>query len=260
MGISSSKRRPGAVTRAAPPRGVYLYTDVARELRTQIKGGKYRAGSKLPSIGELCVAFGVSAITIRNALRELTQEGLISGHQGLGIFVKKKGHIHRVLAGSPQRSIGDEITRAGYHARIEELSFSESRADAETAAALQIRRGTRVLRHEKLTYADDEAVALHLIVLTPDLARLLRSDLGTEFLFRVLAKHGLDVLKLRCAFGAISLGEEHARLFKLPAGFPMLQVRYTPFGRASAPLLLGTTIARSDRFSFEVDLPHQPTG
>jgi DNA-binding GntR family transcriptional regulator len=67
------------------------------------------------------------------------------------------------------------------------------------------------------------------------------------------------LLKLRCAFGAISLGEEHARLFNLPAGFPMLHVRYTPFGQADTPLLLGTTIARSDRFSFEVDLPQHTT-
>jgi DNA-binding GntR family transcriptional regulator len=239
------------------PRGAYLYTDVARELRKRVKDQIYAPGSKLPSMGELCASFGVSAITIRNALRELAQEGLVSGHQGLGVFVKKKGHIHRILTGNPQRTIGEEISRAGYTARIEELSYTELRADAETAAALGIRRGTRLYRHEKATYADEEPVALHVVTLSADLARTLRFDLGQDFLFRVLVKHRLTIAHLNCAFGAIALSEEHTRLFDLPAGFPMLQVQYLPLGTGGAPILLGTTLARSDRFRFEMEIPQK---
>ncbi|MEA3091120.1 MAG: GntR family transcriptional regulator [Caballeronia sp.] len=239
------------------PRGAYLYTDVARELRKRVKDQVYAPGSKLPSMAELCASFGVSAITIRNAVRELAQEGLVSGHQGLGVFVRKKGHIHRVLAGNPQRSIGEEIGRAGYTARIEELSYTQLRADAETATALGVRRGTQLYRHEKATYADDEPVALHIVTLMAGLARTLRSDLGQDFLFSVLAKHGLTIAHLNCAFGAISLSEEHTHLFNLPAGFPMLQVDYLPRGTGGAPILLGTTIARSDRFRFEMEIPQK---
>lgn len=239
------------------PRGKYLYSDVARELRKRIDKAVYRPGSKLPSMSELCTDFGVSAITVRNALRELTQEGLISGHQGLGVFVKERGQIHRVLAGNPQRSIGDEITRAGYRARLEELSYTEIKADAEIAERLHVRRGARLFRHEKMTYADDEPVALHIITLSPDLARKLRPELGKTFLFRLLAEHGIAVANLRCEFGALLLSEEHARWFKLPAGFPMLQVRYTPLNAKGVPILGGMTIARTDRFVFEVDLPQK---
>ena len=114
-------------------RGGYLYSDVARQLRKRIEERVYMPGGKLPSMSELCASFDVSAITVRNALRELAQEGLISGHQGLGVFVKEKGQIHRVLAGSPQRSIGDEIARAGFRARLEEISCIEFKADQEIA-------------------------------------------------------------------------------------------------------------------------------
>src|SRR5215469_10096933 len=127
----------------------YLYSDIARELRKRIEERVYTPGGKLPSVSELCSSFGVSAITVRSALRALTQEGLISGHQGLGVFVKEQAQIHRVLAGSPQRSIGDEITRAGYRAALKELSYTEFKADAELAEQLHVRRGTRLVRHEK---------------------------------------------------------------------------------------------------------------
>jgi DNA-binding GntR family transcriptional regulator len=196
----------------------------------------------------------VSAITIRSALRELTQEGLVSGHQGLGIFVKEKGHIHRVLAGNPQSTIGDEIARAGFTARIEELSYAEIKADSDLAERLRVRRGASLFRHEKMTYADDEPVALHVVVVSRDLARRIRTDLGRHFLFRVLSDHGIAIANLRCEFGAISLSEAQSHRFLLPAGFPMLQVRYTPIDSGGVPILSGMTIARSDRFRFEVDL------
>lgn len=245
---------------AKAPRGSYLYSDVARELRRRIAAEIHAPGTKLPSIAELCADFGVSVMTVRNALRELIQEGLISGHQGLGVFVKEKGHIHRVLAGSPQRSIGDEIARAGYSARIDELAYRELKADAETAKNLAVRRGTRLFQHEKLTYADDEPVAFHTVTLHPELARKLRSGFGTTFLFRLLAEQGIDIATLRCEFGAVSLSEAQARLFNLPAGFAMLRVRYVPLDAAGVPLLLGMTLARSDRFLFEVDLPQKSNG
>lgn len=239
------------------PHGGHLYRDVARQLRERIASRSYAPGSKLPSMSKLCAGFGVSAITVRNALRELAQEGLISSHQGLGVFVKEKGRIHRVLAGNPQRSIGDEIARAGHRARLEELSYGEIRADAELAERLRLRRGVRLFRHEKMTYADDEAVALHITSLSADLARRLRPEIGRMFLFRLLAEYGIVVSNLRCEFGAIPLSEEHARWFNLPAGFPMLQVRYTPLDRKGAPILAGMTIARSDRFLFEASLAHK---
>lgn len=238
----------------------YLYTDVARQLRKRIEEQVYVPGGKLPSMSELCVSFGVSAITVRNALRELAQEGLVSGHQGLGVFVKERGQIHRVLAGSPQRSIGDEIARAGFRPRLEELSCLELRADPEIAQYLQVRRGARMFRHEKMTYADDEPVALHIVTLMADLARRLRPEIGKTFLFRLLAEHGIAIANLHCEFGAILLSEEHARWFNLPAGFPMLRVRYKPLDAKGVPILGGVTIARSDRFLFEVNLPQKSDG
>jgi len=73
------------------------------------------------------------------------------------VFVKARAKIHRVLAGNPQRSIGEEIARAGYAARIEELSYVEIRADAELSEQLRVRSGARLFRHEKLTFADGRA-------------------------------------------------------------------------------------------------------
>jgi GntR family transcriptional regulator len=247
--------RPSSLSRTA-----YLYDDVAKTLRRRISDGVYEAGSKLPSVSEFGSEFGVSAITIRHALRELAQSGLIVGHQGLGTFVKNRECIHRVLAGSPETSIADEIMRAGFTARLEELSFGEISVDADMAQLLGVAPDTLICRHEKLTRADEEPVALHQVFLQRSLARRLRNDLGKDFLFRLLTRNGIKVANMRCEFGALAATDEQARLLRLPVGYPLLRVRYSPLNPQGKTILIGTTIARSDRFLFEIDLPQKADG
>ena len=199
--------------------------------------------------------FEVSAITVRRALRELSYEGLIRGHQGLGVFVKEKPKIHRVLAGDPQRSIGDEIARAGFTPRLVELGHAQIEADEELAARLNVAPGTKLFRHEKMTYADAEPVAYHVTHMALKIAQALGGDLGREFLFRVLHEHDVDVASLKCEFSAVTTGESQSQLLAVPAGTPLIRVDYTAISREGKPILLGLTICRADRFIFEVTLP-----
>ena len=51
------------------------------------------------------------------------------------------------------------------------------------------------------------------------------------------------------------MSEEHSRLLDLPAGQAMLRIEFTVQARTGAPLMLGMTQCRADRFVFEFDLP-----
>jgi DNA-binding GntR family transcriptional regulator len=239
------------------PQRTFLYSDLVTALRARIARGTYPPGSRLPSLSELTKEFGVSAITVRRALRELTYEGLVQGHQGLGVFVKTKPRIHRVLAGDPDLSIGDEIGRAGFTPRLEEIDHAVIKADNDVAARLGVRPGAGVFRHQKLTFANDEPVALHVLHLRPALARRLRPELSKLFIFALLDKHRIAIDNLKCEFSSTALSEEHARLFQLTAGQPMMRVDYTAMAEDGKPLLLGLTICRPDRFVFEVNLPRR---
>ena len=209
------------------PQRAFLYSDLVIALRSRIARGSYPPGSRLPSLSALTSEFGVSAITVRRALRELTYEGLVEGHQGLGVFVKSKPRIHRVLAGDPDRSIGDEIGRAGFTPRLEEIDYSVIKVADDIAARLGVRPGTSVYRHQKLTCANDEPVALHVLHMRPALARRLRPELSKLFLFALLDRHRIVIDNLKCEFSSAALTEEHARLFQLPPGRPMMRVDYT---------------------------------
>jgi DNA-binding GntR family transcriptional regulator len=235
----------------------YLYGDVAFELRRRIAQGTYAPHARIPSLSDLTREFKVSAITIRRALHELMYEGLLVGHQGLGIFVTPRQRIHRVV--SPGRSFGDEIRRAGFEPRIEEMDFRREPADAQVAALLGIPERTPVYRHEKLVFADADPVSLHRLYLPEPLADTLRADLAADFIFRILDQHGITVTAWKVAFTACTLGEVTSRLFgRLPIGFPMIATWHTPYGDDGAPILTGVTFSRPDRFTMEVTVRDTP--
>jgi len=97
----------------APPRrasGKALYHHVVQVLKDEIVGGVHAIGSQLPTEEELCARFSVSRYTVREALRRLREDGLVSSRQGSGTIVipcdPAASDIHQVT------SINDLVTFA----------------------------------------------------------------------------------------------------------------------------------------------------
>ena len=67
-----------------------LYKRIARELVQSIASGKYPVGTLLPPEMELCEQFDVSRHTIREALRDITEQGLIVRRKGIGTLIVEK--------------------------------------------------------------------------------------------------------------------------------------------------------------------------
>ena len=74
----------------APPAVIPLYVKIAAEMRDQIQDGTYAPGSLLPSRNEITQMYGVSAITARDALSIICQEGLAKAVRGRGHIVRRQ--------------------------------------------------------------------------------------------------------------------------------------------------------------------------
>lgn len=247
-------KRPDHPLKNGVKRRSTLYHEVAEKLRSRIISGKYAPQSKLPSLYDLVEEFQVSEISVRRAVRELSYEGLVYSEQGRGVFIKPKGVIHRVFAADAEHTIGDEIRRAGFEPAVKDLKSSLLAADAEIASRLRIKVGEKVWCRQKMVYADREPVSLHFLYLTNDMLERLKDQLADTFVFAMLKNAGLPVAKSRFGFASTALSSDFAKLFEMPAGFPMGVVYFTPLSKSAKPYLTGTTIYRSDRFVFEVDV------
>ena len=73
-----------------PPAVIPLYVKIAAEMRDQIQDGTYAPGSLLPSRNEITQMYSVSAITARDALSIICQEGLAKAVRGRGHIVRRQ--------------------------------------------------------------------------------------------------------------------------------------------------------------------------
>lgn len=80
-----------------PNSPVPMYKQIAQELVQEINSGLYAPGEKLPSENELRQKYGVSRVTVRNALNLLTQQNIIYSVHGKGTFTKLPS-LHNELA------------------------------------------------------------------------------------------------------------------------------------------------------------------
>jgi GntR family transcriptional regulator len=80
-----------------------LYHSIAGALRALIASGELKVGAQLPTIAAMAKRYEVAPVTVREALRLLTEEGLIRGRRGSGTFVNE----------APQR-MTSPVTEAGW--------------------------------------------------------------------------------------------------------------------------------------------------
>ncbi len=85
--MTNARGGQAAGSRSGPP----LYLQVATALREEIVSGVFPVGALLPTEDKLCERFSVSRYTVREALRLLRDDGLVSSRRGAGTVVIPPG-------------------------------------------------------------------------------------------------------------------------------------------------------------------------
>ena len=128
-------------------------------LRHTIENGTYQPGERLPSEANLAAELGISRGTLREALLNLEQEGIIVRKHGVGTFVAP-GCEHRLESGLERlESILELAARRGLQTKFDALQVREEPADVELADRLQATPGTLVTSVRRVIVVDKVPVA-----------------------------------------------------------------------------------------------------
>lgn len=200
---------------------VPLYTQIQRDIEVSIATNRLRPGDVLPGEVELANRYGVSRVTVRQALRELVTEGLVYRVQGKGTFVSQPT-IQRT---EPYvTSFFYEMLESGCRPSAK-VSSEVCVPDAETRELLQLDPDELVVVTRRLRYVDEEPIAYQVNVtresLCPGLANedLSTQSMGGPLHVRPRWRRHLSIPKLRAkAGGALAVldsaasGEHRRRL------------------------------------------------
>lgn len=107
-----------------------VYYQIAVDLRRRIAGGEWRTGSRLPSEPALAEQYAVSRMTLRQAVLELSKEGILARRRGQGTFVRQ-GFVD--ITAPPQES-ASQATACPEHAHLRQQVWSELRQVARPDA------------------------------------------------------------------------------------------------------------------------------
>jgi DNA-binding GntR family transcriptional regulator len=144
-----------------------MYRKIARDLRAQIHGKNLPAGSPLPTQQELAEQYGVARMTVRQAIAELTHEGLVDSRQGRGLTVRdRRPMIYRPQAEKQPRtsSTMDRFmanrTKEGRQAS-QTIEVAVEPADEIVAYRLRLDPGDRTAVRKRVRSIDGEPFSIN---------------------------------------------------------------------------------------------------
>lgn len=229
-----------------------VWTAIGETLRAELAAGQYRAGERLPTEAALAARFGVNRHTVRRAIADMAEAGLVTPRRGAGVFV---------AARPTDYPIG---TRVRYHQNLRAagrlpgktvLALTTRHATPAEAAALALDPGARVHCYDGLSLADHQPIALFQSVFPaarfPDLLDRLRR---LRSVTRALAEVGVsDYTRASTRVAALAADAAQAAQLQMRTGAPILQTIGINVDAAGRPIEYGTTWFAADRVTLTFD-------
>lgn len=145
-----------------------IYQQIAADLRSAITSGQHPPGTALPTIADLMRRYDVARGTVREALRVLAVEGLVTTVRGSGTIVRKPPlrmpRRQYTLALQPGSRLGPwqiACIEAGAVPRVEMIAIERKPAPTDIAETLGIAVDDEVVCRRRHMYADDDLIQIH---------------------------------------------------------------------------------------------------
>jgi GntR family transcriptional regulator len=228
----SVSRPPVSTGRRSADERLPKYLRIHAALRDRITSGRWPPGSPLPAQRDLASEFGVSIMTLRQALQLLADDGLVDTRHGSGTYVAAQyayglGHL---------RSFAADLAAQGASITTRLLAADTITPPADVGARLGA--PAQVLRLRRLRLADGRPVVVQTSYLPAGLAAALDpADLGQRGLYTVLAEHGLTIARTSETITPAALGPADARDLDRAEASPALLSHQLSFTTTGVPVI-----------------------
>lgn len=228
-----------------------LYLQIKREMLRRIAAWNSDT-QKFYSDDELCAEFEVSRMTVRQAIKELVDEGYLTRARGLGTFLTAK-KVHE----RPLQSAQDRLSFGGDPFELMIRKFVEVRCPPDIAASLGMEAQSKVLYIERVRSARGVPVSLDERWLPLSIARGLRKEaLQAQSLVRFLGtRHAVASAQMQFEGGLAQ--RDAAAALRIAPGDAVLIRHMVYVDAAGLPLMAGRSIHRSDIARYAVRVPLQ---
>jgi GntR family transcriptional regulator len=244
------------VTTLESGEGIPKYIQIARIIRERIQRQEYAPGGQIPTEVELCEAWQVSRITVREAVNKLVQEGWLDRRQGKGTYVvhqKLRRNIAKVY------SFSSDMRQLGMVPRSRVLSLRVEEAPAAVVEKMKLpdtnHRVTRIIR---VRIANDVPVLVETAMVPEYLcAGLAQRDLEHGSLYRILTEeYRLMPHHAEETYEAIIMSKEDAVTLERDPDVPQpaFAIQRMTYLESGIPVEYGTSVGRGDLLTLAINM------
>ncbi|GGF40466.1 transcriptional regulator [Microbacterium sorbitolivorans] len=230
---------------------VPLYYQVSTRLERAIKAGTIPAGARLENEIAIAQKLGLSRPTIRRAIQELVDKGLLVRRRGIGTQVVQGQVVTRQVE---LTSLYDDLANTHHTPSTRVLTHEIVPASDEVAAHLGVAAGSDVVYLRRQRSTDGTPVAVLENFLPGEFADITVEQLETQGLYQVLRTRGVTIRVAKQKIGARSAENDESTLLEIDEGGPVLTVERTAFDDSGRAFEFGVHCYRPDMYSFETTL------
>lgn len=227
-----------------------LYYQVASQIEAAINSGDLPVGARLGNEIDLANQLGLSRPTVRQAIGSLVDKGMLVRRRGAGTQVV----FNKVKRPLELSSLYDDLAELDQRPTTEVLLNEVQPAEAETADALGVAKGTDVIHLERLRSAKDEPIARMRNYVPADLISLDTAELEERGLYQLLRANGIRLHAAHQSIGACAANSSDARLLGEPKAAPLLTMQRTTYNLEGRVVEYGSHVYRASRYSFDLSL------
>ena len=229
-----------------------LWHQAETALRELIQRGGWVSGAQLPNEDRLCALLGISRITVRHALRNLEEAGLLRRAHGRGTFVRSATVVAGVRG---LTSFTEEMQMLGLSPGTRLLEACRLGASEEMADALEIVVDDPVVQLRRLRLGKGLPIGIQTTHLPEArVPGLYEAAANVQSLYTWLKEHcGIAAVKAKEVYRVGCVADHDARFIKLPAGTPAFEVERIAYD-SRGPFEYARSIMRADRYEIRSTL------
>lgn len=235
---------------------VPLYAQLAERFATVIRRSHASlVGAALPSEAECTDYFKVSRPTVRQAMAQLLNEGLILRGRGKGTFVAPQRINHDL-----SHAFEDEMRVAQRAVAFELLDRKTIEAPEAVAQALRLEPDAKVERIRRLRLLEGKVFGFEERFVAAERAgRISDAALNEKAIVSLIRDFTLEApARFSLTISSVRANAEYARLLDVPRGAPLLSSQHTYFLASGEPVLHGTVLFHGENYQFTVQTDIRP--
>lgn len=231
-----------------PDSMIPMYKQIINILNEQIENGELNPGDKLPSEAELMERYQVSRITIRSAISELEEDGLVVRSRGKGTFIASKKALY---SADDQIGFTHSCQQEGKVATTEVLEVSWIYPTLSDADFLGIDEDVTILCTKRLRAVDGVPTMIETNHYGEGFSFLEKENLN-QSLYDVLQKHKISVGKGIRTLEVVQANSQEANLLNIKKGDSLLLFTDKHHDENGNPLFISKQVYCTERLKFYI--------